>query len=754
MKDKNKMLIAVMASAVVIVMVASFLMYSNSNNDSADFQESDMEGYWILVQHDVYDNDGNYESWGPDDIRTLELCMDIYYTDYGQFYGWYDGVGIAGTCTSDLITSQIRGDGYDAWMTGTMYDNNTMCVSFVTYYDDGNIESSSSLYTKDGTIPEYNNNTDISGDWDCTSAIAYTSENTEELTRMLLNIIQTEGVFTGTMEETTGTSPVMQIRGAFDPSTNDGPVTGHFEDSSGHLWTFKIENGTLTTWNCSMLNTESVTEEPACIVRTYTQGGAIPAADKQIISLEGSTWNCTYFDYIDGTDSTSATEPYTFTISSQYGNVIIGTIHYNDLDIDAVGYLYGENIVEMDLFVSSSYNSDLTYGIFTTDQEMYLIDIEKTYSARMTFELETDEAFNIEGHWFNTVVTAYDQNGDYQNVTEDSNYRQPYDLEIYSVDGDLFYGSYNGNYISGIYADNTLYFNAEVDRGYSEIICQVIDSQTMLSSQAFYNSETNYTDVWSVILKKEYTEEGSAPVITYEDFSGEWNLVQGTVYDGESTETPQGTKLNITEITGNVFIGTMQQDVDGVLYNKVIKGVVYSAETTSDGSMINGIIVDENGLFWHMYILNGMMFLYTATVSDGAGMEDTLVSAERIYTRDGTGILPRPDHDLEGTDWLLVSREIMTSSGDYSVGYDETVTFSVISQERSLFSATITDGEIVLETMGYLQGDTFRMMTSSDDLPNISTGMFIDDEHIMMYSFFEDDTTGEYQAVVSVYEKI
>jgi hypothetical protein len=348
---------------------------------------------------------------------------------------------------------------------------------------------------------------------------------------------------------------------------------------------------------------------------------------------------------------------------------------------------------------------------------------------------------DIEGYWYQIDYEGY-ENGNYiQATTEnglDLDYK--YNLNIKEHRDGVFYGVFEGYAVSGTFDNGVVsiyrtldgvrtWFYGTVSEG---IMYAVVTEKTDAGQSAYLRA---YSKDYSALASME-----GAPVI-----SGDWIAHSAINLSGNVWNDLGGKNLKIVEQHGYVFMGTMEQLVDGETKTLDVAGAL--SKQKNGGYNIGYAVCNKEN--WTVTANEDAVILLT-TMKDDTGITENLTHAVfREYTRDG-GPSDVGTVDLSGSTWIIDSANgAFIGSGDYSnnriYDMDETIAMSFENQHGNLFSGTIYFWGTTYDIVGYTYGSDLIAINSTIDKSNIY-GIGKISDGIMNYNHWPYISTMGYSA--------
>lgn len=763
---ENNNMVAIIVGIVIIAVAVTCAVVITSDSDKADADDMDISGYWYAVEIETYDENDDYVKYTLEDEEIVFYDMAVYNQMNQMIRGYTAGSPFAGSVVGNVIEAVSNSS---QWIKGFVINGNTLNLTIVeTGTVDGEstvLSVSTGTYCTERSQKDVVGSVDVKGTWDCVSATCLWSEGTYDLAKGQIKITeQNDSLFKGTMDQEVGdTIKVKDVYGLFTSFKFDQYSMAVVADDSGFIWTAFVNGDGMIVEAQDISDADENLGEMVTIERIYSRdGGEISMAAP--MNLEGSTWTTErlyyiYSDYDEGVEYAD----YFVTFEKQVGSLIYGKIAYNKwsstIYYEFVGYIYGDSQILIDICgnVWDSYNQWGTI-IMEDENSMTLVTLGPYSSYSYARELEfnrsgAEENYDIVGHWYNMRVEGIDGTGKLISTSSKSEFLDAYDLSIYGVENNMFYGYFDGRYITGSYVDNVITIRCDVDYGYMVLTGRMIGKDTMRAVEVFYNAETKETSVWRALFTSEkidyaYNVQESEPI------SADWEGVSARSYNAEGDHVLKGSTVTINRQYANVFRGTMEQIVGTDVQLKNIKGIMSQRIMNDDGIVIQtGYIIDETGFIWSFMIKEGVMSLYCNLIGESAETAGKAVAVERIYNEvededesieskaaDGDKYL-----DLEGT-WKASKVYYMYENGrtdSKSVSYEFTIT-----QDRALFCGTSTGTSYGTGTfVGFSVGDRIDIMSNyGGDSPDSGYGLMSDNGSIYLVEYYE--LNGEYVTMI------
>lgn len=755
MEKNNTMIIIAGIVVLAVVVICGIYFIDNSGDADPNVDNVDLTGYWYAVEIETYDENGNYEKYTLEDEEVAFYNLAVYKHMDIMIRGYTVGSPIAGSVVNGAIVAVSDADHV---VEGFVVNDNTLNLTIVDLdFVDGNeiVRSvTTGTYCTERSQKDVVGSVDVKGTWDCVSAVCMWSEDTYNLAKGQIKITDQNGsLFKGTMDQEVGeTTVAKKIMGMFSSFKSGDYNLAFIADDSGFIWTSLIKEDGMILEAQDVSDATKNLGKLVTIERIYSKDGSMIKVDAPI-NLEGTSWTTErthyiYSDYEEGTEY----DGYTFTVEKQEGAMIYGKLTNNDLryssSYDFVGYIYGDSqiIIDVCLNMWGEYNE---WGsiIMKDENSMYYVTLDPNtwYSYAYAFELNrvgVDETYDITGHWYNMRVEGINGSGKRVSTAYNSDFLDAYDLTIHGVKDNMFYGYFDGRYITGSYVDGIITIRCDVDYGYMVFTGRMVGKNTMSAVEVFYNEDTGETSVWRVTFTSEMIDYASS-ISESEPITAEWEWLKARSYNVENYPL-QGSTVKIARYYTNVFYGTMEQTVGIEVVEKGIKGVMSQRTVDDDGNITTtGYIIDETGFIWNFIIKDDIMSLYCNIIGETAETEGKAVAVERIY-RDASGD-PTPVADtadpikLEGT-WKADKVYLMYEDGK-TESKDASYEFN-IKQDGALFCGTSSGtGHGSGTFVGYAVGNRIEIMsiydTDNEDEDDSGYGLMSDDGSIYLVEYYE-----------------
>lgn len=593
----------------------------------------------------------------------------------------------------------------------------------------------------------------MSGTWDCVSALRYTAGGvTADAGVGEMTLTDHGFVVDGNMSAVDAASGArVALAGSpfYQSAESGGFVIGHLYDSQGQYWWCEYYAGCLTVWTFT-----DEGQEITCHVREYTQGGAayvpVPAVD-----LGGDLWNATLTQTLNGITPNTVYLSQTLDRTVVYGNLYFGTITTATSSYACAGLYVAGAPARASVYVDFPDSaSEWSCGLHWDNTKAVINDFSGKNALRLTFEPVLDH-YDAVGHWNVAHSSGYTQYGTYSELTAAQMAKHSLDdfsLDIYRVEGSTFCGNFFGSYVTGSVSGNSLRFDVSISYGQEFVICKLINQRTLIAYAVVYDERTGDFSAWCDVLTKDYCLDGAAPVLVADaDFAGIWQMYFGQTFNGTAAVALKGTTLNITEVKGNLFTRTMEQVIGTEVVQKVIRGVIYHAD--SHGAV--GRLVDSTGKVWTLEYNYGIQTVYIIglNTSQVAEFNGQVICSMRCYSRDGTGTPEESSFELEGKVWKAVSRETMTADGTYTETKDCDVTVTVTKQIYQQAAGTVNDRGYVVTAVGCLYPYGFSAIAQSGEDIAYSHGFYTGGK-VYMVAYTNDVETGQYETIITIFEEV
>lgn len=755
--------VALIVAAALLTSAVLLSLDRDAEPSSAAVSEEDIIGHWYIVGGQGCTDGGRFVDYRSNTFAQVGSNLDVYFEKYGLFYGYYMGQPVTGTCEEGVVEMSItldltaQGRGVTtAWMHGYLPNAGTLVISAITFTENGaNAMASGALMimSKEVTataavFPEAS--VDLSGAWVISSGYNYTEQAATPIGfGGTVTVVQQGSAFCGAsdIDRPDGTTHSLPFAGAlcYDRATGEGQIIGAYYTQGGAYWSFEMIDGSVVAWSFSDVDGQIVCQMLK-FVRPGVTAPGLPAAD----TGGRGYWHCTGISTMQGTDVVRSVEMFDVYKTVEYGSLSLGYVETGDgQHHPRAAYLRTGPLLREEFFTIMGERS---YTSFCASHDGKIV--EATFAGgtaqRLTFEMNKS-SYDLTGYWRDSISRGYLQDGTYVVRDGDASIDEAYAVTIYRIEGNAFYGSYMGQYISGTVTGNSFTFSVEASDGLNIVSCTAINSQTLQLWCLVRNTATGQYSAWSDLMTRQYCDVGVIPQLSDYDFSGQWQMLDGggCSYTGAISVPLSGRILDITEIRGNVFKGTMEQRVGSAAVQKVVCGTV----TGQDEQYVEARVIDSTGLMWRMYIDRqaDQLTMLATTVSEVTEIKGQPVTIERTYTRDGTGTMPEAGWQLAGSVWRMTAGEIMSDRGEYSV-YDKEVTLTVERQTGILLSGTIIDDGYVVKFVGFAYGGRVAIITDiSTDASDLST-FVISGSQCYETAYHHNLVTRDYEAKVSWYD--
>ena len=347
---------------------------------------------------------------------------------------------------------------------------------------------------------------------------------------------------------------------------------------------------------------------------------------------------------------------------------------------------------------------------------------------------DLDDKSALTGDWILTETYGVYDDGTFDMYTAED-LGGNYDLTVTGVKNDMFYGTYEGEAIAGMFTGGELFFQYIINDEVVIFDGFMIDDNTLYVRDLYvYEDET--TSAYFTI----YTKDGvMGDVPTFESLEGkEWTMDTGAslVYGTETDLTDFSIqKIGIVSQSRGVFYGYMDKIVTETTVQRVsIKGSIDSNVGTTG---LYASVIDDDGHYWNFCFNEDYTKVIATNVQyDDVGPSSTiLVCSETVNDISGavlSGI------ELEGTTWKNESTFRMNEDGEREyVDIDYQMTF--YKQYGSLVSGYMYYGNV----SNYFSMCVFSEYNS--DLILFDTMSYLDDYGVFFgYGWFTDEDTFDY----------
>lgn len=744
--------LVIMAGIVVlaIIVVCGVYFITNSEDVDADLDGIDMTGDWYAVSIEIYDENGDYNKYTT---KNAEIVIyDFFVKEHSKpmISGNVGVKNFTGSVVSGVITAESAT--YSTYYSdneiysyesdyfvieGRLINENVLSLTIIelgyaaTYDRESRVWSYepesvkrviTGTFTQDRSYENMVKTVDVLGEWSCESAFRMWADGSADLFKGNIKITEQKGaLFKGTMEqEVAGVQQTKDILGAFTSEKSGDYNMAYIADDTGFVWTSLISKDAMILQAQDISETGESKGEVVTIERIYTKDGSSVPEVKAPMDLVGTEWTSNRSNYIGQTTEGKERGSYSFSFEKQEGSMVSGTMTYNDwwgiIDYTFVGYIYGNSEVIIDLCTAyKEYWGDNVYSyemwgtiVFQDDDTMYYTVHDGWMSQSSVFTKVTDdvESYNITGHWHKVRIEGINAAGNRTTSINNLTY-----LHVYGFEENMFYGYFDGRYVTGSYVDNVLTMRCDVDKGYMMFTGRLLDEVTLISVVTFYDSETNNTSVW----RAEYTSD---PVDYYysspesESISPVWEILSGRSFNADGPTDLAGSVLTIDRYYRDVFRGTMVQQVGDESVTKNIKGVMSQRVVDSEGNeILYGYIIDSSGFVWSFIIEDERLYMYCTIIGETSATMGEPVAVERIYGKGADGnLVDRELINVEGT-WKASTiyrmnefGEVKTYSEDYKLVIGDK------GQDKALFYGSSTgfvDGTFV----GYVAGHRVNILS-------------------------------------------
>ena len=707
----------------------------------------------------VYESDSSMYDHGLYDLTVLGCDTN------GKFHGIFLGEDIVGSYSEGYVYFDLSLDNVDVHFEGIVFDDNTMIIQDLYYYNDGSTYASTSVFTKDGDASEvYMDFCDLSDhEWTLVYGNSMKEGAIRDLTekgnsQKLIIIKQVGGAFTAIMDQYVGNEiKSVDVYGSLWPTDKgDTCFTGLMIDTSGAIWIMNVDLGLHNVTLKSVM--QSVISEQVgattVVERVYSNNNVTRAPAS--IDLEGTQWLSTTA-YLMDENGVQMTNDIQYTISfTKQSNTMVsgigiydGTVgaEYLSLSVYPGGYTFVD--------LSSQYGEELYpgYGWFNEDHTklytyvFYEIDGVKIVEQRTLTNITSVE--DIIGTWHLTSSDGVDHEGNFVH-SDLTTYGGLYNLQIKSMNNGLFTGTYAGTDIVGLYTNGMLYVQALINGEHVYLEGTVIDKDTMIIHDTYCDA-SGKTSIYTTIYTKSKTPvDFDVPSIV----GSPWKLVYGkSLYGDNVTDLAaygEDQKLMITSQDGFVFVGTMDQVVGDSIVTLNIKGSLYPEMIGAEGTTAK--IIDENGNVWDavFYKSGEVQFAVMSTVmmSDVDTTLEDWIAVFRCYINPDAEIYMGAE-DYNDTTWHAISSYELNDDGSLSEIINE---YNLIftGQESYMLSG-------IIEKDGVSCGNITATLNYSMMPPYYATLNFVIetlDETFVGYAWFEEsvDTTTLHIAQFSLVE--
>ncbi len=746
--NKDSKLIAI--AIVAVLCVAAVAAYATYLTDDSKTEEADIVGYWHQVYYSGY-RDGVYACSDDEPYNVYEYDIQVDECRDGVFNGVYCGVAMSGAYTDGKIMfAGVYGD-HKVFLEGKVSDGRIYAST--TDRSDGSVRVFYCIYSMDPEDkPTQGKSTDISGNWLSYDAESVTKNGVSELSGNEFIVSEQKGhSFIGTMQQQVGAEIVsVDIAGAFTDSRTDGYLIGYMAAKDVN-WIVYTDGRSVFLRVTLIGETDETKDLISSVNRSYTRDGT--PADENVMDLAGQTWHMKTSSQATPANDTSSSyierwyTNYSITFTEQYGPHVIGKATYGLTDYAFAGTVCGSNIDIM-----FDYDT-MTYAFASISDDTLCLrefDFSESYgniACVSYFTKDTGICENPIGHWYSLMDYGMLDDGTFVLQTNGGADRSHlYGLEILSFDNNLFHGTFGGYQMAGTYYSGTMSFSVGMADGVIVSFTGTMSNDRVLDSVEVYTHPDGKIDIWQGVYSLDNIR--GSKILEGRGVAGNWTSPDGYsfVYDGEVKELV-GKKMTL-EYHNNFLTGTMEQQVNEVLVEKDVKGVLYM--NTNDE--IAGLIIDDTGIRYTITMYEGTLFLSSVDPDDSESALK-MTACERIYTKDGsTPETPEATPVLKGTTWKSGPCHAITQNGARVV-LNDPMTITITDQYKNTFVGTMSDSDSSYKIYGCILPDLNGTVMISDEDGEIMTAYIIDGEMHMLSSSTLD--SGNISMGVSyVYEKI
>lgn len=769
--EKNKLLIAGLCVVIVaLVIVCVVVAMGNGNNSAQEKTEIDVTGQWQAVNIEIMYMDGTVDTLSLKDEEIAIHDIYVYNNFDGVINGFTNGYLFAGAYSDGVILSDIIAGEEVIRAMAYITDANTMQIVVVSSNPDGKDNYMlAGMYTKDRSDKELMNALDIKGLWNCNFA-KYADPDS-------VNAIDEKGTLRISNENKSGFAGTLQqiidegmkdtgIVGGFTRYSESGYTVGIAVDDEGYFWSIYCKGDSLVLNCCTTTDAMSGTEEIVSSLRIYEKEKGEPEINTPI-DLKGTSWNGYYCKTVDqGGNYGDKGMLYTINFIEQDDNIVTGTITTGSETYAMVGTIYGSNPIALNVITEDPQFYIGKIIIQDEDEFRYMTNgyTSVSESSVIYFEkVDPNTTYDILGHWYNVYFYGFDEYGNYITISDYPSMMHLYEITVYGVSGNTFYGYYKQNYISGTFENNAVSFRCESTEAYNEAYVQfdgtLLSSNYMVATLKYFVYEDGPThgnnSVWSGFFSTIPLDDAEIP--TYDtDILGEWSYISRKSFvDEDYSYQLSGEKITIDRFEGNAFIGRMEQaNSNNEVVERAIKGTIENYLVDDEGNTTAyGTFVDEIGVFWTIVIQNNEYLITHATlVSEVAQPDILLVSTERIFTRNGTGEIPdMGDMKEYKGEWKMTSSYVMEPNGKH---YDRDITYTlnITDTERVLFTGSSNYSGTKGQIAGYLvEGKIYiGSLYELDGEPDSGFG-WVEDGVLTLIEFYKE--SGEWITTISTFER-
>lgn len=624
--------------------------------------KSDLKGKWYLVSEVRIDGDGR-EVISVEDETGERRSMDVVYADNNMVYGQYLGYDFVGVYFLNLIVvSMETEDNEKISITMTIIDD---VVYGVSKSNLGEPYISMFTMTSDGTAPadepEVANILGILGATSYHAIVDGKTVSTVDEEGQYIQVLYQYGpLMTGkiVLAENDGFLHELNFFGSVIPSTQQ-TVRGAIYTSDGAFWNlfYKTTIGTIEIYN--------TTEDIDGIDITKVRFGG--SAESDYTDIRGYSWKSDGTTTLVSDEMTESEDDYEFTILSQVGDLVQGTVKHGNVYGKMVGHYIpttqtGANYLRFNVQFSMGYDS--VEGMLLLSENLYggnLVTISNDANQGEVIKADCDrvnyETLDLTGIWYfvgGYGVDEYDQ----FIVYDEPQYG--YDVTLEHIEGNLYYGEYNGIRQVCIYTAGEMIITSEFElygmHGKATLSFLVYNTDTLISREAYSYYDDDGNLLGTRAFSCYFTKSASLVNIDYGDYTTEgwpcFGLARITPELYNRGEEEIGMNLEITEQKGAAVIGKAVAKA-GTLY---FKGVFIPKYPLIECTVFE--MLDMLGIVWAVRISDNAAY----AVSEEKGKTNLYIE-EATYSTNGEPVEPIRLPTLGDTTWTAKSITKMSPDG-------------------------------------------------------------------------------------------
>lgn len=693
--NNNRTIIVI--SAIVLTAVVCGIVFSDEHASSEPISEKNYEGYWHCVGGYTMNTNGYNLLDISENPEYLKQAFNITYVEGGMVFGYGPEGEFTGTIVNGDIKAEMISETYRASCIAKLLDESHIVLEYLSYMSDGNTGVGHIYLAKnmcDFKFPSIKMPS-ISNNWICVDAQAYCGDETKEIVKPSLTIIQQYiNIFKGMISmEINGVKITQSLSGFLN--MENGEIYGRIINGSGILSTIRYYENTIYITLCSTYGAFSGKID---VMRfAFTEDGDERDVPHNYMDVVGIKWTAAEYSecYSDGTVKKIDRQIF-FTIDGQYENIVYGTIFKNNSIMNFTGSIVKTNGGYV--LHSCDDNGDLL-SCTVQDNVSYMTVKRDGYVEKITYQKIIDVDKNdLAGHWYAMTVIGY-TNYEKTVITRGNENNHLADLDIFGIYGTMMFGKIFDFNITGTVHEGIIQSNFEYE-GYSIMIYGSKYSADAMTLNVVATSEDSKI-CHSIYYSRDKTD---AEVPSgFESYLGTWKPVECYIFDGIRHEIENAT-LDMEELNGMAIKGSYS-------YNGTETKFMATLFTIYEKGTLEAIGISDNGDTIHFTEIDGIMTL-TINIDDN----DCTGSAYMKFINASIYSYNPKYVDVTGM-WKSTALEVIDSYGNIHNEDDEkilTVTEQYGNTAIGTYKTETTEGTVSIILVYQENTYTMEMLFKSD----------------------------------------